>query len=227
MIPVDFEITGNFLGYIKFKRQLSLSLKMLNFDKETIQVVKTKDSTGAIKVNGTLTIVGLADEFFKNIALFLVILFLVTSANADNHDKEQNIVEKAKEINKKVKEKQALQNSNSASASNEEPLPLNDPFVGDGSLGGGSTLKIIADTEEEKKELSVFNYKLIGVMEGENQSFASLMDENGEIINIGFFEELSPGVRLISLNSKEAIFERGENSLIVINFKNQIIERNN
>ena len=37
---------------------------MLNFDKETIQVVKTKDSTGAIKVNGTLTIVGLADEFF-------------------------------------------------------------------------------------------------------------------------------------------------------------------
>ena len=166
-------------------------------------------------------------NFFKNIALFLVMLFLVTSANADNHDKEQNIVEKAKEINKKVKEKQALQNSNSASASKEEPLPLNDPFVGDGSLGGGSTLKIIADTEEEKKELSVFNYKLIGVMEGENQSFASLMNENGEIINIGFFEELSPGVRLISLNSKEAIFERGENSLIVINFKNQIIERNN
>ena len=64
-IPVDFEITGNFLGYIKFKRQLSLSQKMLNFDKESIQVVKGKgDSTGAIKVNGTLTIVGLADDFF-------------------------------------------------------------------------------------------------------------------------------------------------------------------
>ena len=64
-IPVDFEITGNFLGYIKFKRQLSLSQKMLNFDKESIQVVKgSGDSTGAIKVNGTLTIVGLADDFF-------------------------------------------------------------------------------------------------------------------------------------------------------------------
>ena len=62
-IPVDFEITGNFLGYIKFKRQLSLSQKMLNFDKESIQVVKG-NTTGAIKVNGTLTIVGLADEFF-------------------------------------------------------------------------------------------------------------------------------------------------------------------
>ena len=62
-IPVDFEITGNFIGYIKFKRQLSLSQKMLNFDKESIKVVKG-DSTGAIKVNGTLTIVGLTDEFF-------------------------------------------------------------------------------------------------------------------------------------------------------------------
>tara|TARA_B100000674_G_scaffold215301_1_gene176514 strand:+ start:966 stop:1664 length:699 start_codon:yes stop_codon:yes gene_type:complete len=63
-IPVDFEITGNFLGYIKFKRQLSLSQKTLNFDNESIKVVQGKDSTGAIKVNGTLTIVGLADEFF-------------------------------------------------------------------------------------------------------------------------------------------------------------------
>ena len=64
-IPVSFEIRGNFLGYIKFKRQLSLSQKMLNFDNESIKVVKGKgDSTGAIKVNGTLTIVGLADDFF-------------------------------------------------------------------------------------------------------------------------------------------------------------------
>ena len=63
LIPVDFEINGNFIGYIKFKRALSLSNKMLNFDKESIQVVKG-DSTGAIKVRGTLTIVGLPDEFF-------------------------------------------------------------------------------------------------------------------------------------------------------------------
>ena len=63
-IPVKFEINGNFLGYIKFKRALSLSNKMLNFESEKIQVVKS-DSTGAIKVSGTLTIVGLADEFFQ------------------------------------------------------------------------------------------------------------------------------------------------------------------
>ena len=62
-IPVKFQINGNFLGYIKFKRALSLSNKMLNFESEKIQV-ESGDSTGAIKVSGTLTIVGLADEFF-------------------------------------------------------------------------------------------------------------------------------------------------------------------
>ena len=60
-IQVTFEITGNFLGYIKFKRALSLSQKMLNFDNESIKVVKA-NTTGAIKVVGVLTIVGLTDE---------------------------------------------------------------------------------------------------------------------------------------------------------------------
>ena len=62
-IPVDFEIKGNFLGYIKFKRALAQSKKMLNFDKESISIVKS-DSTGAIIAKGVLTIVGLTDEFF-------------------------------------------------------------------------------------------------------------------------------------------------------------------
>ena len=63
LIPVQFEIDGSFIGYIKFKRALSLSNKMLNFDKESISVVKG-NTTGAIKAKGRLTIVGLPDEFF-------------------------------------------------------------------------------------------------------------------------------------------------------------------
>jgi len=62
-IPVEYEIKGNFLGYIKFKRDLSKSQKMLNFDKETISVVHN-DTTGAIIAEGELTIVGIPDEFF-------------------------------------------------------------------------------------------------------------------------------------------------------------------
>ena len=61
-IPVNFEIKGSFLGYIKFKRAVSLSRKMLNFDKETVQLVKG-DATGAIVAKGVLTIVGLTNEF--------------------------------------------------------------------------------------------------------------------------------------------------------------------
>ena len=62
-IPVSFEIKGNFIGYIKFKRQVSLSNKMLNFDKESIKVLKG-DTTNAVVAKGVLTIVGLPDEFF-------------------------------------------------------------------------------------------------------------------------------------------------------------------
>ena len=62
-IPVSYEIKGNFLGYKKFKRALSKSNKMLNFDKENIKIVQN-DATGAIVATGLLTIVGLTGEFF-------------------------------------------------------------------------------------------------------------------------------------------------------------------
>ena len=169
-------------------------------------------------------------NFFKGFAYTLLyLIFLAFPANADSHDKEQNIVERAKEVNQKIKEQQAKQKLNISSETNkEEPLPLNDPFVGDGSLGGSSSgVKVIAESEEEKKKLSVFNYKLVGIIEGEGVGFASLVDENGDIINVAYNDELSPGVRLIGIDKKEVIFENGENSLVVINFKNQIIERNN
>ena len=167
-------------------------------------------------------------NFFKKITYIIFNIFAF-NVNADNHDKEQNIVERAKEVNQKIKEQQANKKSNiSSEINNEEPLPLNDPFVGDGTLGGSSGgVKLIAETEEQKKKLSVFNYKLVGIIEGDGVGFASLVDENGDVINVGLNEELSQGVRLIGISTKEVMFERGEDSLVVINFKNQIIERNN
>ena len=62
-IPVDYEIKGNFLNYIKFKRAVSRSKKMLNFDKELINVIQN-DPNGAVVASGELTIVGLPNEFF-------------------------------------------------------------------------------------------------------------------------------------------------------------------
>ena len=60
-IPVKFEVKGNFLGYIRFKRELSKSNKMLNFEKELIKLEKAGSS--GIVVTGELSIVGLTDEF--------------------------------------------------------------------------------------------------------------------------------------------------------------------
>tara|TARA_A100001388_G_scaffold60533_1_gene41856 strand:- start:3770 stop:4276 length:507 start_codon:yes stop_codon:yes gene_type:complete len=166
-------------------------------------------------------------NFFKIILILLIYSLYSNLVQADSHDKDKNIIEKAKEINQKVKAEQAIQSANiSSEVGNEEPLPLNDPFVGDGSLGGGNSIKLIAATDEDRKDLSVFNYKLVGVVEGDENMFASLIDENGDVLTLALFEELTPGVRLIALDTKEIVFEREKDSLVVINFKNQIIERN-
>ena len=60
-IPVEYEIMGNFLGYLKFKRSLASSSKVINFDKEEIDVLK--DAQGKVISKGTISIVGLPDEY--------------------------------------------------------------------------------------------------------------------------------------------------------------------
>lgn len=61
-IPVTYEISGNFLNYVKFKRDIAKSKKLLNFNKEVINV--EKNSNGNIIASGELTIVGLPNEFY-------------------------------------------------------------------------------------------------------------------------------------------------------------------
>ena len=165
-------------------------------------------------------------NFFK--IIFISLLFICTSfaLMADSHDNEKNIIEKAKEINQKVKEKQANTQANIGSEiDNAEPLPLNDPFVGDSSLSGGSTM-LTSDPKEAQNQMSLYKFKLVGVMStAKDQGFVSLINAGGDVITIRMFEELSPGVKLIAVNNKEAVFEKNSESLLVINFKNQISER--
>ena len=164
-------------------------------------------------------------NFFKILLTFIYLLFS-SVAYADSHDAQQNIVEKAKEINQKIKKDQALKAaSDQNAAGKEEPLPLNDPFVGDGSLGGSGGVELIASSDEDKRKLSVFNFKLVGVIGSSDDLYASMIDENGEILTLGLFEELSPGIKLVGVNTKEVVFERDSGALVAINFKNQIIER--
>ena len=165
-------------------------------------------------------------NFFKLIFLALLLMLAAKVSMADSHDVEQNIIDKAKEINQNIKKKQSNQQANISSeiGNNEEPLPLNDPFVGDSSLTGGALIE--ADPEEAKNEMSLYKFKLVGVMTSEkNRGFVSLVNASGDIITVSLFEELSPGVKLVAINNKEAVFEKNSESLMVINFKNQITER--
>ena len=60
-IPVEYEIQGNFLSYLKFRRALSKSQKVINFDKEEISV--QKEVQGKILSKLTISIVGLPNEY--------------------------------------------------------------------------------------------------------------------------------------------------------------------
>ena len=164
-------------------------------------------------------------NFKKITILILVTVLCFSNVIADNHDTEQNILDKAKEINKKIKEQQAKKNANiSSEVGNAEPLPLNDPFVGDASLGGGSTIAVVTSDDDESREMSLYNFKLVAIMTGEYESYVSLINSTGEIVTLLMNEELSKGIKLIALAPHQAVFEKGADSYLIINFKNQIKE---
>ena len=56
-------------------------------------------------------------NFFKIIIILLSFILYSNTALTDSHDKDKNIIEKAKEINKKVKAEQAIKSSNISSVS--------------------------------------------------------------------------------------------------------------
>ena len=143
-------------------------------------------------------------NFYKKYILTLsgLLFLLSTYANADNHDTTKSNVSK------------------------EEPLPLNDPFVGDSSFTGGVKILSESGNAEELQRLSLYNFKLVGVIAGTFESYISLINEDGEVITVGLNEELSDGVKLVELRRNEAIFEKDSESFIIINFKNEIKETN-
>ena len=60
-IPVEYEIRGNFLSYLKFRRALSKSSRVINYDKEEITTLT--EIQGQILSKGTISIVGLPNEY--------------------------------------------------------------------------------------------------------------------------------------------------------------------
>ena len=150
----------------------------------------------------------------------------ITPSNvfADSHDVEKNIVEQSKEITEELLKKQAATEANINSEIGEaEPLPLNDPFAGDSSLGSGTGI-ISGSQTEDREEMSLYNFKLVGVISGTYDSYVSLVNASGEILTLQLHEELSEGIRLVDMRIDEAIFQKEDMSYITINFNTQIKE---
>ena len=142
---------------------------------------------------------------FIKIKLYKLIflMFLSSSLLSDNHD-----------------------TTNSSTKNKEEPLPLNDPFVGDSSFSGGVQIFSTNEkSEQERKNIDLYTYILVGIIKSEDKSFASLINSDGEVIALAMFEELNDGVKLVDMKHNEAIFQT-EDSYLIMNFKNQIRETN-
>ena len=140
-------------------------------------------------------------NFFKKLVIAsLALITFYTNAISDNHDIVKN-------------------NTNA-----EEPLPLNDPFVGDSSISGGLTIITDDNITSDRKKIDLYNFKLVGIIKSQGASFVSLINQDGENINIEMFEELNDGVKLVDLTTKEAVFQT-EDTYLIMNFKNEIKEK--
>jgi len=143
-------------------------------------------------------------NFFK---IFLTLLFLLfsTLTYADNHGETQS--ETVSEISQEIQE--------------DEEVPLNDPFAGnEGSTG---SLDASISPEEQEDEMSLYNFKLAGLISGKDNSYISLANTSGEVLTLTLGQFLGK-VKLVDLRLNEAIFEKEDKTFIMIDFNNLVRE---
>jgi hypothetical protein len=149
---------------------------------------------------------------FKKFFFITILLLLTGNVFADNHSTDTELVEKAKEITKEIENKQ--------SQVDEDEVPLNDPFAGS---EGTSNSTVNPETGEERDEMSLYNFKLSGLISGKDESYISLTNTSGDVITLNLNQYLGK-IKFIDLRLTEAIFEKEDKSFIIIDFNNQIRE---
>ena len=141
-------------------------------------------------------------NFFR-ILLTLFFLFFVSNSFADNH--ETILTDGVKEIVDEL----------------QEEVPLNDPFAGNEGTSGSLNTDI--PEEEQEDVMSLYNFKLAGLISGKDNSYISLVNSGGEIITITLGQFLGK-IKLVDLRIHEAIFEKEDKSFVIIDFNNVIRE---
>ena len=147
-------------------------------------------------------------SFFKNL-IFIFFLTYSGLSYSDNHDTQKDEVQnQVKEIAKEIED--------------EDEVPLNDPFAGN---EGNSSMSGNVPEEEQDNELSLYNFKLAGLISGKDYSYISLVNTAGEVLTITLGQYLGK-IQLVDLRLNEAIFKKEDKSFIMIDFNNQIREAN-
>ena len=140
--------------------------------------------------------------------IFLVLLLSFNNLFADSHDKKkEEVLEKAKEIVKDMEE--------------DEEVPLNDPFAGNEGTSSMSNIP----SEEQDNEMSLYNFKLAGLISGKNYSYISLVNSGGDVITITLGQFLGK-IKFVDLRLTEAIFQKDDETYMILDFNNQIREAN-
>ena len=143
---------------------------------------------------------------FSKILFILIFLLISKTSFADNHDQKQEVLDAAKEIAKELQE--------------EDEVPLNDPFAGN---EGTSSMSGNIPEEEQENELSLYNFKLVGLISGKDHSYISLVNSGGEVLTLTLGQYLGP-IQLVDLRLTEAIFKKDDGKFMIIDFNNQVRE---
>ena len=142
-------------------------------------------------------------NFFKIILLVIFATFSFV-AIADNHD---------------LSEASANQTVSSSEMLDDEEVPLNDPFAGNEGQNRNSNIP----EEEQEDEMSLYNFKLAGLISGKDNSYISLVNSGGEVMTVTIGQFLGK-IKLVDMRLNEAIFEKEDKSFIIIDFNNVIRE---
>ena len=143
-------------------------------------------------------------NFFK-IFFITLLLTIVGVSYADNHDQKKEVLEGVKEIAKQLED--------------DEEVPLNDPFAGN---EGTSSMSNIPEDEQDN-EMSLYNFKLVGLISGKDHSYISLVNSGGEVMTMTLGQFLGEN-KLVDLRLTEAIFKKEDGKYMIIDFNNQVRE---
>ena len=144
-------------------------------------------------------------SFFK-ILIFLVLMLIPTISFSDSHDQKKEVLEQVKEIAKEMED--------------DEEVPLNDPFAGN---EGTSSMSGNIPDDEQENELSLYNFKLAGLISGKDYSYISIVNSGGEVLTLSLGQYLGK-IQLVDLRLNEAIFKKEDGKFMIIDFNSQVRE---